>query len=187
MLNFVQASPQLSILYTLKYLNTPTKDKMQQYLTLQIHNKKLTHINEVRAFQHGKYLGPMESAAMIFDLKQHELFPPIQKLEVHLENANGHRTYFIPTPGQTQRHLEVPKTTLTEFFDLCAQDDNAANLTYSKVSEHMPGTGSQKYGPGGPEGPYPLGGCITLAQAPGTVFFSEFSSSTSKGLHLLQI
>lgn len=45
---------------------------------------------------------------------------PVQQLAVHLEN--GQRVYFIKDIARDHAFRDPPKTTLTEFFNLCQVD-----------------------------------------------------------------
>ena len=70
----------------------------------------------------------------LFEFAVHEHYPPVQALEVHLENFQ--RTYFNPDEPLDPATLEARVTTLVKFFALCLIDDFAKTLTYIQVPQY---------------------------------------------------
>ena len=64
----------------------------------------------------------------------HEHYPPVQALEVHLENFQ--RAYFNPDEIIDPETLEPRVTTLVKFFELCLVDDFAKTLKYIQVPQY---------------------------------------------------
>ena len=58
----------------------------------------------------------------------------MQQLAVHLEN--GQRVYFTEDTARDYASRDPPKTTLTEFFNLCRVDDFARTLYYIDVPRY---------------------------------------------------
>jgi hypothetical protein len=113
-----------SIKYICKYV---TKGSDQAVFQLQ---KSGPILDEVQAFQLGRYISSNEAVWRILCFPIHERYPPVVHLSVHLEN--GQRLYF--QPGNLQQRLqEPPKTTLMAFFDLCKLDPFAKTILYCDV------------------------------------------------------
>ncbi|XP_071040071.1 uncharacterized protein [Parasteatoda tepidariorum] len=82
----------------------------------------------------GRYISSNEAIWRIFTFPIHERDPAVVHLAVHLEN--GQRVYFTEQ-NALQQALTAPKTTLTEFFNLCNRQDIvgefAKTLMYTDV------------------------------------------------------
>ena len=84
-------------------------------------------------YQQGRYISRGEAAWRIFGFPIHDRYPSVQRLAVHLEN--GQRMYF--TEENYRQQIECPRnTTLTAFFQLCINDQFAANLLYHEVPSY---------------------------------------------------
>ncbi|XP_044587812.1 uncharacterized protein LOC123267312 [Cotesia glomerata] len=87
--------------------------------------------NEIEIFQSGRYISSSEAVWRILGFPIHERDPTVVHLAVHLEN--GQRVYFNNNTNIQHFAVSPPKTTLTEFFKLCSEDDFAKTLLYSEV------------------------------------------------------
>ena len=83
--------------------------------------------NEVLRDESGRYICSSEATFHILDYLIHQRYPPVEHLSVHLEN--GQRVYF----SEVNIREELPKTTLTAFFELCQQDEFARTVLYCNV------------------------------------------------------
>ncbi|XP_075208651.1 uncharacterized protein LOC142315251 [Anomaloglossus baeobatrachus] len=102
-----------SIKYICKYVH---KGSDQAVFELQ---KNRPIIDEVEAFQMGRYISSNEAVWRILGFSIHERYPPVVHLSVHLEN--GQRIYFNPANLQ-QQLLSPPKTTILAFFEQYQHD-----------------------------------------------------------------
>lgn len=84
----------MAIKYVCKYINKGTDQA-----TCEISNK-----DEISCYQSGRYLSSAEAVWRILEFDIHRHYPPVQALEVHLEN--GQRIFF--NPDALQEQLEKP-------------------------------------------------------------------------------
>ncbi|CAJ0928188.1 unnamed protein product [Ranitomeya imitator] len=98
-------------------------------------------IDEVEAFQMGRYISSNEAVWRILGFSIHECYPPVVHLSGHLEN--GQRIYFNPANLQ-QQLLTPPKTTLLAFFELCQQDPFAKTILYCDSPKYYTWNASRK-------------------------------------------
>ena len=124
-----------SIKYICKYVN---KGSDQAVFQLQ---KNVPAVDEVQAFQMGRYISSNEAVWRILGLPIHERYPTVVHLSVHLEN--GQRVYFNPQNFQQQLNAP-PTTTLTAFFALCQTDPFAKTLLYGDVPQYYTWNASVK-------------------------------------------
>lgn len=96
-------------------------------------NNAVRHVDEVTLFQTGRYINTNEALWRIFSFNIHERYPTVVHLAVHLEN--GQRVYFTEATAAFIADLPAP-TTLTRFFELCAEDPFAATLLYSEIPKY---------------------------------------------------
>ena len=115
-----------SIKYVLKYVH---KGCDQAMFTLQS-----SRVDEISDYQNARYVSSNEAVWRILEFPIHERDPPVQQLAVHLEN--GQRVYFTEDTARDQASRDPPKTTLTEFFNLCQVDDFARTLYYVDVPRY---------------------------------------------------
>ncbi|XP_054259370.1 uncharacterized protein LOC128984111 [Macrosteles quadrilineatus] len=90
-------------------------------------------VNEIEQFQMGRYISSNEAVWRILGFDIHERFPAVMHLSVHLEN--GQRVYFTEE-NAVQRAAVPPNTSLTAFFELCANDEFAKTLLYHEVPHY---------------------------------------------------
>jgi len=113
-----------SIKYICKYINKGSDQAVFEVFGNQ------NPLDEVLAYQVGRYICSNEALWRIFGFHIHERYPAVKKLSVHLEN--GQRVYF--RPENLQRQMQAPpRTTLTAFFELCQEDSFAKTLLYCDV------------------------------------------------------
>jgi hypothetical protein len=124
-----------SIKYICKYVN---KGSDQAMFGLE---KDGTAIDEVQRYLLGRYISSNEAVWRILDFPIHERHPTVVHLAVHLEN--GQRVYFT-ADNLHERVNESPKTTLTEFFALCRNDNFAKTLLYCDVPKYYTWNASSK-------------------------------------------
>ena len=92
--------------------------------------------DEVAQHCQGRYVGPCEAYARLFEYRQHGLYPPVQQLAVHLENE--HVVYFSDDLDefQIQERKEQARSTLMAFFDYNREHDDGRGLLYSEFPKH---------------------------------------------------
>ena len=126
-----------SIKYVCKYVNKGC-DMCQFSLDNQ------THRDEIKNYEMGRYISSNEAMWRIFSFNIHERFPPVQHLSVHLEN--GQRVLYNENDQDLAERLQnPPRTTLTEFFDLCTKDEFAETLLYCEVPHYYTWTTNKKF------------------------------------------
>ncbi|GBM86264.1 hypothetical protein AVEN_264514-1 [Araneus ventricosus] len=113
-----------SIKYILKYVH---KGSDQGVFAAHSSNNCIDEISE---YQAGRYISSNEAAWRIFGFPNHERYPTVIHLDMHLEN--GQRIYFSEDNLQC-RLANPPNTTLTGFFELCKNDNFAKTLLYCNV------------------------------------------------------
>ena len=116
-----------SIKYICKYVHKGSDQAVFQVLN---DNQIL---DEVQAFQIGRYISGNEAVWRILNFPIHERYPTVVHLSVHLEN--GQRIYFNPN-NLEEKIREPAKTTLTAFFKLCQNDQFAKTLLYCDVPRY---------------------------------------------------
>ena len=115
-----------SIKYICKYI---TKGSDAAVFKLQ-GDQQENRLDEVTTYQQGRYISSSEAAWRIFTFPIHERYPTVVHLAVHPEN--GQRIFF--KPGQPIHETDnPPKTTLTEFFEICKTDPLARTLLYPEM------------------------------------------------------
>ncbi|XP_076290998.1 uncharacterized protein LOC143214169 [Lasioglossum baleicum] len=113
-----------SIKYICKYVN-----KGSDQATFGVRNNR----DEITTYQSGRYISTSEAVWRILSFHIHERFPPVIRLDIHLES--GQRVYF--QPENLQERLENPKnTTLLAFFKVCTKDAFASTLLYEEVPSY---------------------------------------------------
>ncbi|XP_074108457.1 uncharacterized protein LOC141533462 [Cotesia typhae] len=108
----------------------------------------LNQNDEITNYQIGRYISSNEAVWHIFGFPIHERDPAVIHLAVHLEI--GQRVYFTNDTA-LDRAINPPKTTLTEFFELCNRADAfgafAQTLLYSEVPRYFTWAQSKKWIP----------------------------------------
>ncbi|XP_064621482.1 uncharacterized protein LOC135484172 [Lineus longissimus] len=115
-----------SIKYVLKYIH---KGSDQAIFSLQGDAQ-----DEIKQYQYARFVGSMEAAHRILGFPMHQHYPPVTTPAIHLQNSQ--RVYFNETNAMAHALADAPKTTLTEFFTLCAKDPFAQSLLYVQVPEY---------------------------------------------------
>ncbi|XP_073826793.1 uncharacterized protein [Musca autumnalis] len=113
-----------SIKYICKYVN---KGSDMAVFSLQNPNDEISH------YQMARYISSNEAVWRILGFPIHQRYPTVVHLSVHLEN--GQRVYFNEANAR-ERAVTPPATTLTAFFELCANDPFAKTLLYSQVPSY---------------------------------------------------
>jgi hypothetical protein len=94
------------------------------------------------------YVSSNEAVWRIFEFSIHQRNPSVLHLVVHLENSQ--RVYFM-SETTIDRAINPPKTTLTEFFELCNHTNNfgafARTILYSEVQRYFTWTPTKKWMP----------------------------------------
>ena len=126
-LNIEFCSSLKAIKYVCKYIN---KGADRAVFVLGQTNGD-NEINEVETFQTGRYISSNEAAWRIFGFPIHERYPPIEHLDIHLEN--GQRVYYTPENAAQIAQAPARQTKLTAFFQLCTEEPFARTLLYSEV------------------------------------------------------
>lgn len=130
-INVEYCSSVKSIKYICKYVH---KGSDMAVFGVQSMNEN----DEIARYQMGRYISSNEAVWRILGFPIHERDPAVYHLAIHLEN--GQRVYFNEQ-NAAQRAFEPPKTTLTEFFNLCQQQNNfgqfARTLLYSNVPTYF--------------------------------------------------
>lgn len=114
----------MAIKYVCKYINKGTDQA-----TGEIRDK-----DEITLYQPGRYLSSSEAVWRILKFDIHRHYPPVEALDVHLEN--GQRIYFN-NENLMQRLENPPTTTLLSFFKLCQKDNFARTLLYCDVPSYF--------------------------------------------------
>lgn len=127
-----------AIKYICKYIN---KGNDQAIFSVQQGNANIDPRDEVQMFRAGRYVSSNEAAWRLLGLPLHERHPTVTHLAVHL--PNGQRVYFTENNFQ-QRVSTPPTTTLTAFFNLCANDPFAKTLLYPEVPRYYTWNDSRK-------------------------------------------
>lgn len=113
-----------------------------------VHSPPLNQNDEITNYQIGRYISSNEAVWRIFGFPIHERDPAVIHLAVHLEN--GQRVYFTNDTA-LDHAINPPKTTLTEFFELCNRADAfgafAQTLLYSEVPRYFTWAQSKKWIP----------------------------------------
>ncbi|XP_055910472.1 uncharacterized protein LOC129944836 [Eupeodes corollae] len=126
-INVELCSSVKSIKYICKYVHTGSDKAI-----FPVQN--VNDNNEITRYQMGRYISSNEAIWRIFTFPIHERDPAVIHLAVHLEN--GQRVYFTEETV-LQQALTAPKTTLTQFFNLCSLQDAvgqfARTLMYTDV------------------------------------------------------
>ncbi|XP_044586007.1 uncharacterized protein LOC123266044 [Cotesia glomerata] len=127
-----------SIKYICKYVHKGSDMAVFRVENTNVNSPPVNKNDEITLYQIGQYISFNEAVWRIFDFSIHERNPAVVQLAVHLEN--GQRVYFTNETA-IDRAINPPKTTLTEFFELCNRADDfgafARTLLYSQVSRYF--------------------------------------------------
>lgn len=97
--------------------------------------------DEIIRYQMARYISSNEAVWRILGFSIHERHPTVVHLSVHL--ANGQRLYFTEVNAH-ERAAAPPATTLTSFFDICANDLFAQTLLYAQMPTYYTWNASTK-------------------------------------------
>lgn len=121
-----------SIKYICKYVHKGSDMAVFEVQNLQ------NQYDEISRYQMGRYISSNEAVWRILSFPIHERDPTVIHLAIHLEN--GQRVYFN-AQNAIERALTAPKTTLTQYFELCKQNNIfgqfAQTLLYSEVPSYF--------------------------------------------------
>ncbi|XP_044575138.1 uncharacterized protein LOC123258947 [Cotesia glomerata] len=144
-INVELCSSVQSIIYICKYVHKGSDMAVFRVENTNVHSPPLNQNDEITIYQIGQYISSNEAVWRIFDFPIHERDPAVIHLAVHLEY--GQRVYFTNDTA-LDRAINPPKTTLTEFFELCNRADAfgafAQTLLYSEVPRYFTWTQSKK-------------------------------------------
>ncbi|GFR25194.1 ATP-dependent DNA helicase [Trichonephila clavata] len=94
--------------------------------------------DKITLYQTGRYISSNEAVWRMFGFEIHERDPAVIHLAVLLENG---QQVFFRNETAIDRAINPPKTTLTEFFELCNRADAfgafARKLLYSEVPRYF--------------------------------------------------
>ncbi|GBM58778.1 hypothetical protein AVEN_179328-1 [Araneus ventricosus] len=137
-INVESCSSVKSIKYICKYVNKGSDMAVFRIENTNVNAPPLNENDEITNYQIGRYISSNEAVWRIFGFQIHERDPAVIHLAVHLEN--GQRVYFTDDTA-LDRAINPPKTTLTEFFELCNRADAfgafAQTLLYSEVPRYF--------------------------------------------------
>ncbi|XP_068992255.1 uncharacterized protein [Neodiprion pinetum] len=137
-----------SIKYICKYVNKGSDMAVFRVDNINANAPPVNTNDEITLYQIGRYVSSNEAGWRIFGFPIHERDPAVIHLAVHLEN--GQRVYFT-TETAIDRAINPPKTTLTEFFELCNRADVfgafARTLLYSEIPRYFTWAPTKKWMP----------------------------------------
>ncbi|XP_044599590.1 uncharacterized protein LOC123275503 [Cotesia glomerata] len=110
-----------SIKYICKYVHKGSDMAVFRVENTNVNAPPVNKNDEITLYQIGRYISSNEAVWRIFGFPIHERDPAVVQLAVHLEN--GQRVYFTNETA-IDRAINPPKTTLTEFFELCNRADD---------------------------------------------------------------
>ncbi|XP_039969990.1 uncharacterized protein LOC120781834 [Bactrocera tryoni] len=147
-INAESCSSVKSIKYICKYVNKGSDMAVFRIENTNVHSPPLNQNDEITNYQIGRYVSSNEAVWRIFGFPIHERDPAVIHLAVHLEN--GQRVYFT-NDTVLDRAINPPKTTLTEFFELCNRADAfgafAQIFLYSEVPRYFTWAQKRKWIP----------------------------------------
>ncbi|KAF0309099.1 hypothetical protein FJT64_019741 [Amphibalanus amphitrite] len=94
-------------------------------------------IDEVAQYQQSRFLGSMEAAWRLQDRPIHGHHPPVQQLQLHMDNDE--RRVVFRDDANLDAVLDgeqINHSMLTSFFELCQVDEFAATLLYTEVPRY---------------------------------------------------
>ncbi|XP_044597583.1 uncharacterized protein LOC123274158 [Cotesia glomerata] len=110
-----------SIKYICKYVHKGSDMAVLRVENTNVNAPPVNKNDEITLCQIGRYISSNAAVWRIFGFTIHERDPAVVQLAVHLEN--GQRVYFTNETA-IDRAINPPKTTLTEFFELCNRADD---------------------------------------------------------------
>ncbi|XP_044593840.1 uncharacterized protein LOC123271521 [Cotesia glomerata] len=119
-----------SIKYICKYVHKGSDMAVFRVENTNVNAPPVNKNDEITLYQIGRYISSNEAVWRIFGFPIHERDPAVVQLAVHLEN--GQRVYFTNETA-INRAINPPKTTLTEFFELCNSADDFGAFAQEKI------------------------------------------------------
>ncbi|XP_044575246.1 uncharacterized protein LOC123259048 [Cotesia glomerata] len=127
-----------SIKYICKYVHKGSDMAVFRVENTNVNAPPVNKNDEITLYQIGRYISSNEAVWRIFGFPIYERDPVVVQLAVHLENDQ--HVYFTNETA-IDRAINPPKTTLTEFFELCNRADDfgafARTLLYSQVPRYF--------------------------------------------------
>ena len=123
-----------SIKYIFKYVykgHDCASIEVTNTVTSNGEQNQYTH-DEIKNYIACRYVSPPEAMWRLSEFKLHDISHTVYRLAVHLENQQ--RVYFHR--GNAQQATQALNTTLTAWFQLNENDDNAQNYLYPQIPEH---------------------------------------------------
>jgi hypothetical protein len=116
----------------IKYINKYIYKGCDQ-TTLQVQSES----DEVSRHLQGRYIGPTEAAWQIYKFRQHEEFPPVVLLAVHLPDQQP--VYFNPELGEEEicNQMETACLKLMAFFHYNAAHPSGPQYLYAQFPNHF--------------------------------------------------
>eukprot|EP00795_Rhopilema_esculentum_P011162 gene11162-20059_t len=126
-MNVEVCSTVKSVKYIFKYIH-----KGNDCAHVEI-RENILHHDEILQYLNARYVGPHQAVFRVMQYKMHDKSHIIIRLAVHLPLQ--HNVYF--QEGNEERVLNVnPNTTLTAWFQLNQDDEDAQQYLYTEVPEH---------------------------------------------------
>ncbi|GFQ94621.1 ATP-dependent DNA helicase, partial [Trichonephila clavata] len=127
-----------SIKYICEYVNKGSDMAVFRIENTNLNALPVNNNDETTLYQSGRYISCNETVWRIFGFQIHERDPVVIHLAVRL--GNGNRVFFTNETA-VDRTINPPKTTLTEFFELCNRADAfgafARKLLYSEAPRYF--------------------------------------------------
>ncbi|KAG0618503.1 hypothetical protein M758_4G069300 [Ceratodon purpureus] len=116
-----------AVKYIHKYIH-----KGHDRATLRIGEEK----DEIKQYLDARYIGASEAVRRLLKMTMHDEDLNVVRLHLHLPGM--HRVIFNTRddPLTILNRGQVQRTRLTEFFRMCATDENARRLTYQEFPQH---------------------------------------------------
>jgi hypothetical protein len=121
-----------AVKYLYKYITKGTDRVMVRFTDGQMH--EIRNPNEVEHYQNTRYLSASEALSRIYDYAIVHKYPPVELLDVHLEDEQG--VFFTEHTAETVADRGPPRTKLTEYFDLNLRDAAARDILYPDIYRH---------------------------------------------------
>ena len=92
--------------------------------------------NEVRIHLDSRYVSACEGVWRLLAFKMHEEWPNVYRLQLHLEGEHNVTFREESTTAEVEDRAENATSTLIQFFNECAQDENAHQYLYQEFPQH---------------------------------------------------
>ena len=118
-----------SIKYVTKYIT-----KGSDIAVYGVQGQVIGPHDEIGLYKTGRYAGSNEAMWRLFCFSIHEHYPPVEYLQIHLENM---QVVTYDPSNTTLEDIDGKDTKLTAFFKLCNVDKFAKTLTYPDVPSYF--------------------------------------------------